>query len=241
MTKKTEISKTKKALKTLSRWLGGILFSLALLLLFTNLFASALVNNTDILKESLSEEITDSNIFVDQILENSEGTTEEEIRIFCNQNPNEELCKVLDNPGEAVADSFGFDELEQNLEPVKEGLNSSRIIIGILFFLGLLFNFLGRISFYRMMFRMSRSVFIESTLWLVLFDIFPGSISTLFDLFVPQNSQIPTDLLVLISDVVDKWFDIALSSLKEIMIWIIAISVVLTITFYFLNKRSSQP
>jgi|SRR3989344_3419027 len=237
--KKQEQSKKKKILKGISRWFGGLLFFLALLILFTNLFASALVNNTDSFKKIISEEITDSEIFIDQLIEHS-GATEDEIRAFCNTNPQEELCKVLDRPGEPIVESLGLDELDKNLEPVREGLKQSRIFIGVLFFLALLFSFLGKISVYDMLFKISRTVFIESALWFLMIIISPGLIPKLLDFLVPKDTQIPMELLDIALTAVDKWFDVALSNLKATMIGIIIVSLILAVLFYILDKKYNK-
>ena len=239
-TKKQQESKTKKTLKGFSRWTGGILFSLALLMLFINLFASALVNDIDSLKQVLSDEITNSDIFVDQLIEHS-GATKEEVKEFCKQNPQEELCKVIDNPGAPIADTLGFDELDKNIEPVKQGLKQSKPFILILLFLGVLLHFLGRISIYDMLYKISRTTFIESILGVVLVILSPKFIPNIINNFTPENKEIPVELITLALNTVDKWFNLALAELKTIMIIIAVVSLILSITAYILNKKNKSP
>lgn len=231
-------SRTRKILKGISRWIGGALFSLALLLLFTNLFLSALVNNTDSLKEVLAQEITDSDIFVDQLLEHS-NATEEEINEFCRQNPQEELCKVLEDPGAPVVDSLGLDEFDEKMQPVREVLKQSQIPMAVLLFLGLLFHFLGKISIYDMLYKISRSTFIESALWFILFILSPAFIPILLNQFVPKDTEIPLELINLALNAIDKWFDIALADLKFTMIMIVIISLIASIAFYILKRKNA--
>lgn len=239
-TKKQQESKTKKTLKGFSRWTGGILFSLALLMLLINLFASALINNTDLLKQVLSDEITNSDIFVDQLIENS-GATKEEIKEFCRQNPQEELCKVMDNPGALIADTLGFDELDKNMEPVKQVLKQSKPFILILLFLGVLLHFLGRISIYDMLYKISRTAFIESALGIVLVILSPKFIPNIINKFIPKNIETPVELVNLALNAVDKWFNLAIAEFKTTMIIIAVVSLALSITAYILNKKNKSP
>ena len=240
MTKKQDQSRTKKIFKGISRWLGGASFSLALLLLFTNLFVSSLLNNTDSLKQILAEEITNSDIFVDQLLEHS-GATKEEIEAFCNINPQEELCKVLKDPGAPIVDSLGLDEFDKEMQPVREILKQSKIYIAILFFLALLFHFLGRISVYDMLYKISRTTFVESALWVVFVILSPKFVPNIINNFIPKDTEIPIELVNLALNAVDKWFNIALAELKTTMIITVVVSLALSITFYILNKKNKSP
>ncbi|MBI2105893.1 hypothetical protein HYT56_03590 [Candidatus Woesearchaeota archaeon] len=236
--------KTGKILKFLSRALASLLFTFAFFMLFASVFGANLIENLPSLESSLKENFFESDILLEQLSKES-GLTAAEIREACkqDQNKNQENCKQINNPEQAAASAT--DEIKKQIAQYEPILNNLAIPIIVVFILSLLFYFLGTMSIYTALFKISINAFFSAIFGFLAFSSFskllPGIVDQAFNIVSADISQeIPIEFKQNIINVINDWLKSPLSELNTLLIYIGAVSLITSIIFYLLKNRNKN-
>ena len=234
--------KAKTILKFLSNSFAGLIFTAAFLLLFTSIFVSGLLDNLPVLESSLQQQLSDSNFILEQIAKGS-NLKPEEILKLCEQNPNQPACEQIKNPG--LAAKPAIDEINKQIDPYKPLLKNSKFLVIILFIFSILFYFLGTMSLYASLFKISINTLISALSGLIIFSsvpkLLPGMVDQAFNIASADISrELPVSFKENLIVVINDWLKIPLAELNTLFIYLIAASILASVLFYFLKKKHQQ-
>ena len=224
--------------------MAGLLFTLAFFMLFASVFGASLIENLPVLESSLQKNFFNSDTLLEQISKES-GLTVAEIREACkqDQNKNQESCRQINNPGLAAASAA--EEIKNQIVQYEQILNSLTIPIVVIFVLSLLFYFLGTMSVYAALFKVSINAFLSAIFGFLAFSSFssslPGFVDQALNIASADISQeIPAGLKQNIINVVNDWLKAPLSELNTLLIYVAVVSLTTSVIFYFLKKRNEK-
>ncbi|MBI2507865.1 hypothetical protein HYV89_02825 [Candidatus Woesearchaeota archaeon] len=230
---------TKKILKFLSRSFAGLLFAAAFFILFTSLFFSGLLENLPALELSLQKNLVNSDFIAAQIASGS-GLSVQEVKEVCKNDPAQEACKQLNNPG-SLASSL-VKEIENQINPYYEPLSKLKPVMIFLFALSLAFYFLGTGSVYGALFKISLNILISAASVYLIFSILPsllpGIVGQALSIASADISQsLPAGFKESIIEVVNDWMKVPISNLNKLFIYSAVFSLLSSIIFYFLKRK----
>lgn len=234
--------KIEKILKFLSRSFASLLFTIAFFLLFTSVFGNSLIENLPALESSLKNEFFSSDILLEQ-LSKEQGLKIEEIKKICEQNPAQEGCKQINNPALAAEPAIkGIKDQIIIYQPILDNLMIPMIIT---FALSLLFYFLGTMSIYAALFKISLNALISAALGYVAFSSFPSFLPEIVDqAFNLVSADISQEITVGfkqgVINVMNSWLQIPLSELNTLLIYMVVVSLPASILFYFLKRKEKN-
>jgi hypothetical protein len=236
------MERTKKTLKFLSRLLAGLFFTLAFFLLFVSVFGTGLIEGLPVLESSLQEKILDPDFILSQVAQQS-GLTPAEIKEACRQSPNQEGCEQINNPGSLATPIIA--QIQDQIGPYKPFINNLTAPMAILFILSLIFYFFGTFSVYAALFKISINAFISSVFGYIAFSSLPKLIPGIIDQALKiaaadVSDQLPTDFKTNLIDVMNTWMQAPLSELNSLLTYLIAISLLSSILFYFLKRKQGK-
>ena len=234
--------KAKKFLKFLSNSFAGILFTLSFFLLFKSIFVSGLLENLPVLESSLQKQLSDKDLILEQIAKES-NLTQQEVKEICKQNPDQPGCEQIENPG--LAAKPVIDEINKQVDPYKLFIENSKFLAALVFILSIFFYFLGTMSIYASLFKISINTLISAIFGYVTFASLPKSIPVMVDqAFNIASADISNGLPVSFKEtlvaVINDWLKVPMDNLNTLFIYLIAISLLTSIWFYFLKKRYQQ-
>ncbi|MBU2639955.1 MAG: hypothetical protein KKG75_04600 [Nanoarchaeota archaeon] len=219
--------------KTISRFLGKTLISLSLTIFILTFFAVPLIENVDVFKESLTESFSEG-ILLEEIAEQSDLSVQE-IKNLCNKNPEQEGCEIVTDPPSIIEEEIA--PVIEQIEESKQHIFSARVVTIFTFLLGLIFLYLGTFNIILTAYKAS-----ITTLFISLFyALFYGTINRTIPSLAEQamiGPEVPKSLLKITVDAINKWFQVPSQQVLQLCIILIAISLPLTIIFYFLKRRT---
>ena len=233
--------KAKTILQFLSRSFAGLLFTAAFFILFTSVFLSGLFGNLPVLESSLQENLVNSDFIAQQIASGS-NISSEQVKEICRKNPAQEGCEQLNNPN-LMASSL-VEEITNQINPYAQLINKLKPLMILLFVLSLVFYFLGTMSIYAALFKISINTFISALSGFIIFSslpkLLPGIVDQAFNIASADISkELPVNFKENLIVVINNWLKIPLAELNTLFIYLIAASILASIIFYFLKKKHS--
>jgi len=222
-------------LKTISRFSGKTLISISLTIFILTFFTIPLIENVDVLEESLVESFTNE-ILLEEVAENSDLSVQE-IKDLCNKNPEQEGCEIVTDPSSLLEEEIS--PVIKQLEEAKPFLFLARIISFFLFLLGILFLYLGTFNLILVGYKTSITTLFTSLFYALVYGTLNKTIPNLAEQAM-ISPDVPKSLLKITIDATTKWFQASSKQVLVLCIVLIVISLVLTIIFYLL-KRKQQP
>lgn len=232
----------KKVLKFLSNFFAGILFTSSFFLLFTSVFVSGLIENLPVLESSLQKQLSNKDLILEQIAEES-NLTQQQIEELCRQNPDQEACRQIDNPG--LATKPVIDEINKQILPYKSFIDNSEFLAALFFVLSIVFYFLGTMSIYASLFKISVNTLISSAFGFITIisfpKIIPGVVDQAFNIASADiSSELPANFKENMIVIVNDWFNNPIEELKTLFIYVIIVSLLASVVFYFLKRKERK-
>lgn len=220
--------------KFITRSLGSLFFTLAFLCLFLFIFGNSLIENLDVFEADLKAQLSDSDFLLTHLSKET-GLTKTEIQDLCKENPSQDSCQLITHP-ELALEQLGFPQIKAELQSYQKYTTLLVTPIFILFILSLVFYFIGMVSFYGALFKLSLNAFISALIGYFAFSSLPS--------FVPKaiqkaslEQEVPAEFQSFLSHSLKSWLEIPLATLNNFFIGLIAVSLILGILFYFLKKK----
>ncbi|MAG45436.1 MAG: hypothetical protein CMH63_01535 [Nanoarchaeota archaeon] len=221
-------------LKFISRSLGGLCFSLAFLLLFIFIFGASMVENVDTFEADLKAQISNSNLILNQLAQSS-GMTEEELKEICNQMPSQEGCDLINNP-ELALDQMGISSIKTEIQSYEQYVDMLVTPMLVLFVLSLVFYFVGMLSFYGAIFKISVNALLSGIVGYFAFTSIPSFIPKIMEKLTVEQ-EVPAELQAILTTSFQSWLEIPLTTLNSFFLGLIAVSLVIAIIFWFLKRK----
>jgi|ETNmetMinimDraft_2_1059921.scaffolds.fasta_scaffold47871_2 hypothetical protein len=222
-------------LKFLSRSLGGLFFSLAFLLLFLFIFGTSMIENVDAFEADLKSQIVESDLILNQLAQES-GMTPEEIKEICQLNPSQDSCDLINNP-ESALDQMGISQIKTEIQSYEKSVDMLATPILILFILSLIFYFVGMLSFYGVLFKISVNALISGVFGYFAFTSIPSFIPKIMDKYLIGVGAGSAEIKDIALNSLNSWLEIPLSTLNSFFIGLIAVSLIAGIIFWFLKRK----
>lgn len=209
--------------KSIGKFFGGMFILLGLTIFIMAYFGNYAIDNLDLIEGNLS--IGDENVN-DIISDNQEEL--EMVKTYCKQNPDEENCKILDNPTVmAVLDNDSKDPI---LNTIKQEISEFRIygdmmrLYGIVFFcLGLLFFILSE----GWIVGLRNTSLVSFVGTVVSYLYYKYAIPSTLTSFLPEE----------IIDVVGNWITVSLNHTLNMVFTLGVTFLILTIVLYILKMK----
>ncbi len=229
----------KKVLKFLSNFLAGILFTISFFLLFTSVFVSGLIENLPVLESSLQDQLFDKGLILEQIAKES-GLTQQQIIEICKQDPNQLTCEQIESPG--LTTKPIIDEINNQISPYKPFIDNSKFLAALFFVLSIVFYFIGTMSIYVSLFKISVNTLISSAFGFITIisfpKIIPGVVDQAFNITSADiSSELPANFKENLIIIINEWFNNPIAELKTLFIYIITVSLLASVVFYFLKRK----
>ena len=231
-----------KILKTVSNFFAGILFTLAFFMLFASVFISGLVENLPVLESSLQNHLANKDLILDQVAKES-GLTKQQIMEACNQDPAQPACKQLESP-EMMTKPI-IDEINKQITPYKSFLGGAKFLAVLFFILSIVFYFLGTWSVYASLFKVSVNTLVSAVFGFIAFSsvpkVIPGIVDQAINISASDfSSELPVDFKESLVNIMNDWMRIPLDNLNTLFIYLIIISLLASIGFYFLKRKEKK-
>lgn len=231
-----------KILKFLSNFFAGILFTLSFFLVFTSVFVSGLLENLPVLESSLQEQLFDKDLILEQIAKES-GLTQQQIIEICKQDPNQPTCEQIENP--ELTTKPIIDEINNQISPYKSLIENSKFLAVLFFALSILFYFLGTMSVYASLFKVSINTLISAVFGYITFSSLPKLIPGIVDQALniasaDISNELPANFKENLINVMNDWMKIPIDNLNTLFLYLIGISLLTSIVFYFLKKKEKK-
>ena len=217
-------------LKGLLGFFGRTFVGIGLTLFIFSFFLGYALDDIGVFEESLKESIILN-------LESMEGY--DELVEFCEDNPSDENCNIINNPEQSIEDNESFDQVIGDISVYEPHLLLLRWISIVLFLLGFCLIYLTKKSFVMAMYKVSFSSTITAALAIFYYRYLPA----LFDKILTGNflgsfiEGFPVEIVDVVSNIINTWLSLPLYKTYNIAILITAIFLVLTVAFYFIKKK----
>lgn len=231
----------KKLLQFLSRSFASLLFTAAFFILFASIFSASLFENLPTLEVSIQEQFG-SDFIIEQLAKES-GLTKEQIMNICKENPAQEGCDQINDP--QIFSSKAVADVEKQLDSYKSVISSLKPFMILFFILSLVFYYLGTVSVYASLFKISVNILISAVFGYLAFaslpGILPSAIEQGFEIASPDiSAEISSSLKEGIAVIVTEWLKNPIVELKTLFIYLIIFSLLTSILFYFLKRKYSK-
>lgn len=220
-------------LKSISKFFGSLLIFISIFAFIFSFMIIELANNVDVLKDSMeSEEI------LEEMLTIGSELTLDEMKEICQQNPQEEGCDIIMDPSLLFEDGF---------KAISEINNSDvsfwRFLSIILLLIGIALWYAGTSDIYSTFYKVSLTMLFSILPYFIIL-FFSSSLSSsnfINDIINKINKvEVSPKLTELTLNAVKVWYDAAIQDLKPLLITLFAVSLALTILFYFLKGKSKK-
>ena len=234
--------KTKKILQFLSRSLAGLLFTAGFFIFFASIFLSGLLENIPVLENSLQENLITEDYLAEQIASSS-GLSVLEVKEICKKNPAQEGCEQLNNP--SMVSSSLIENIKEQISPYAQLVNNLKILMVLFFALSLIFYFLGTMSIYSAIFKISMNAFLSAVFGYIAFSTLPktllGIIEQALSMMSADISQaLPEGFREILVKIINEWISLPISNLNKLFIYLAAASLPVSILFYFLKRKKEK-
>jgi len=215
--------------KAIGKFFGGLFVLLGLTIFIMSYFGSYAIDNVDLIEGNL----TVNDEVVDGFVQNHQEEINQ-VKYYCEQNPNDENCKLLDSPTVmAVLENGGSDE-DPILDGIKQEINDFSIYGDMMRLFGVVFFFLGLFFF------------ILSGGWIVglkdasLVSFVGNLFSYLYYRFaIPGtlNNLLPKEVY----DIVGNWVIVSLNQTLNLILILGVTFLILTVGLYILYYKQMKP
>ena len=211
-------------------------------MLFTSIFVSGLLENLPVLESSLQNQLADNDLILEQIAKES-NLTPKQITEICNKNPSEPACEQIENPGLAAKPII--DEINKQVSPYKSYLENSKFLAILFFALSIVFYFFGTESIYASLFKVSINTLVSAVFGFIAFSSMPRLIPGIVDQALniastDISSELPINLKEGLIEIMNNWMKVPLDNLNTLFIYLIIISLLTSIVFYFLKRKMEK-
>ncbi|MAF50826.1 MAG: hypothetical protein CMH64_01920 [Nanoarchaeota archaeon] len=225
------------ALKFIPRALGKFLISISITVFIATFLAISLADNTDSLKESLTSELSSEDLLED-LIDTSEFSIAE-IKELCSQNPNQEGCDEINDPSKLVEEQITseLDPILNEIQSLKPAMENLRILSIIVFLLGIGLLYLGTLNISLTLYKAFSTTLVSSIFYILFYKFASTSIPSLAKQATASQQDVPQELLNVAVNAVTEWMLIPIGVVIKVSIILIAISLPLTILFFFLKRK----
>ncbi len=193
-----------------------------------------MVENVDTFEADLKAQISNSNLILNQLAQSS-GMTEEELKEICNQMPSQEGCDLINNP-ELALDQMGISSIKTEIQSYEQYVDMLVTPMLVLFVLSLVFYFVGMLSFYGAIFKISVNALLSGIVGYFAFTSIPSFIPKIMEKLTVEQ-EVPAELQAILTTSFQSWLEIPLTTLNSFFLGLIAVSLVIAIIFWFLKRK----
>ncbi|MBU2634097.1 MAG: hypothetical protein KJ674_02530 [Nanoarchaeota archaeon] len=219
--------------KFFCRFFGGILLNLSLTLFLLSFFAGYSIENIGIFESGLKD-IVDT----DSLLQDYNETEKEQIEMFCELNPDEEGCDIINDPGKAV-ENEEFKGFINNIKGYASFLINLRVLCIIGFVIGILLVHFAHLNFILTFYKVSLAGLFTSGFAVIYYKFLPDILRKIFNGDVIRNmaQEVPSDMFNKLIEVIISWLTMPLNRTFDLSLLLLGVFVILTVISYIFKRK----
>lgn len=225
-----------KPLKFLSKFIGGSLITLAVTLFLFSFFISYNIEGVDDLKGSLQNFLT-SNLLLSELAE-QQNIDLEELESYCNLNPDDENCLLLQQQGTLLQDNPEINNLIEQVKGYNIYATYGRIGAIVLFLIGVLLIYLGTFDIKASLYKVSFNSTVSSGLAILYYRFLPSFTKSITSNLSSQlPPEIPPGLINSLTALILNWMKIPINKVTILATILTMIFLVITVALFIIKRK----